>query len=134
MKNNTPDKIINTTLKIICTDSFQRLTIRRIAVKACGQIPSPILVSHLFRLYHLPELRAYVLETLEQMPEEYVATITNASQNPNLDETSRTLLFQVLASIGGQAAQRHLWGLFSGNSSLLIRVAAGNALWQIALK
>ncbi len=110
------------------------ITVRIVAVKACREIRSPVLMAHLLRLYRLPELHAYVLEVLEQMPEEYVPTISNAAQDLNLDETARNLLFRVLGSIGGLTAQKQLWEVFSDNSPLSVRVAAGNALWRIALR
>ena len=109
-------------------------TVRIVAIKACVSLQSPILLSHLLRLYHVAELRIYIAEVLEQMPEEYAPSIANAAQNFILDESARTLLLQALGSIGGRVAQKQLWDIFSGNNPLSIRVAAGNALWRIALR
>ena len=103
------------------------------AVEASGAIRIPALVPHLLQLYRVTEMRGYVIEALEQMPEECIPMISEAAHDPNLNETPRTLLFQVLAFIGGISAQKSLWEVFSGNTPLIIRVAAGSALqWMVS--
>ncbi len=106
--------------------------IRIAAIEVCGVLRVSAPVPHLLQLYSSPEMRVYVLSALEQMPEECVPAISEGVYDLRLDETSREMLLQVLASISGSAAQKSLWEFFSGECSVVIRVAAGNALQQIA--
>ncbi len=108
------------------------MRVRIAAVEACGTIRSAHLVPHLLQLYRSTDMRVYVLDALEQMPVECVPAISKAARDPHLDEAACTLLFQALASIGGTSAQRVLWEFFSGDAPLVIRLAAGHALWRLA--
>jgi CRP/FNR family cyclic AMP-dependent transcriptional regulator len=109
------------------------INVRIAAVEACGTIQALDLVPHLLQLFKSTEMRPYVLRALEQMPEECIPMISETTRDLDLDEAACDMLLQVLASIGGRAAQKVLWDLFSGVSPLAIRVAAGSALRRMAM-
>lgn len=106
------------------------ISVQLAAVESCTAT-YPEMVPLLLRLAENPELRFSVRQALIQMPEESVPVIVRAARRPEADEITRCMLFDVLAAIGGDAARQALWFFFSGPSPLLVRVAAGAALWRM---
>lgn len=108
------------------------LSVRSAAIDACGELGLVRQVDRLLDLCLKTELAPRALAALRRLPEEAAPSIGARAADSELDENLRSMLFQVLADVGGRAAQDLLWGFFCTAETVVLRVAAGRTLQLLA--